>query len=562
MRNSSAKAKTLIQEIAEWSCALKFDEIPERVINKAKLQMLSVLAAIHSSAKSRAGKILIDTAKDFYGPGKSTLVPGGERVSLSAAALCWAGLSVAQDYDCYLLFGHTGHSAVSASLLAGEFCQADPKEVLCAQVIANEIEGRIGASVLLGPHNGQSWSFIHLIGAAAAAARLLGLNAEKTSQALAISFYQPTYVLIPGFMGPDSKLLTSATPTMTGMQAAFLAEKGFTGALDILENHQGFFNHFAYYPLPMMVSGLGRAWVTDTLAYKIYPGCAYIDTAVDSMFEIMAKYIKDTGEKLDPEQIGQITVQATALTVEMDNLSKVGISFDPLNPVSINFSIPGNIALALVHGRLTGAELMEENLEKDSEQIMRLAGKVRLVHDLEMTVEMIRAMNPALRIPELFRSLSLVGIFQAQRRITRQYGRRMGLEWREVKKFLQKNGRDVFNALERGLRHRVGNWLIREPGEKWGWSLADADLENFTMPFSAKVTVALKNGKTWEHRQDVPNGGPGQPWDERKKLVLGKFIKEAGPALGEKNAKKISEKILEFENVRSISKLLEELCEG
>ena len=560
--NPSVKTKTLIQEIAEWSSALKFDEIPGRVIEKAKLQILSVLAAIHSSAQTRAGKILIDTAKEFYGPGKSTLLPSGEKASLSAAALSWAGLSVAQDYDCYLLFGHTGHSAVSASLLTGEFCDADAKEMLCAQVIANEIEGRIGASVLLGPHNGQSWSFIHLIGAAASASRLLGLDAAKTSQALAISFYQPTYVLIPGFMGPDSKLLTSATPTMIGMQAAFLARKGFTGALDILENHQGFFNHFAYYPLPMMVSGLGKTWVTDTLAYKIYPGCAYIDTAVDSMFAIIDQYKKDAGEDLDADQIDQIMVEATALTVEMDNLSKVGISFDPLNPVSINFSIPGNIALALIHGKLSGAELREENLEQDPDRIMKLANKVRLVHNLEMTVEMMQKMNPALRIPELFRELSLLKLYQAQRRINRQYGRRMGLEWQELKKFLQKQGKTLFNDLERGVRMRLGNWLIRAPGEKWSWSLADADLENFTMPFSARVTVSLKNGKTLAHRQDIPNGGPGQPLEERKKLVLEKFSREAGPALGEKNAKKVSEKILDFENIRGAGKLLEELCEG
>jgi 2-methylcitrate dehydratase PrpD len=557
-----APAKTLIRELAEWSAGLKFEDLPERVVEKAKLQMLSVLGAIHSSAHTRAGKILIDTAREFHGPGKSTLLPSGERASLAAASLCWAGLSVAQDYDCYLLFGHTGHSAVSSSLLCGEFTEADPKEILCAQIIANEIEGRIGASVLLGPHNGQGWSFIHLIGAAAATSRLLGLDAEKTGQAMAISMYQPTYVLYPGFMGPDSKLLTGGVPTMTGMQAAFLAKKGFTGALDILENHQGFFNHFAYYPLPMMVSGLGKAWVTDTLAYKIYPGCAYIDTAVDSMFAIMAAHKKETGEELDPDRIERITVRATALTVEMDNLSKVGISFDPLNPVSINFSIPGNLALCLIHGQLTGAELYDENLEQNAGRVIQLANKVKLSHDLEMTVDMMKRMNPALRIPELFRELSLVKLYQAQRRINKQYGRRMGLEWKEFRDFAQKQGKTMLNDLERAVRMRLGNWLIRGPGEKWNWSLADADLENFTMPFSARVTVALKDGKSLEHRQDIPNGGPGQPLSERKDLVVQKFVREAGPALGDKDAKKVSEKIMEFEKMRGLGKLLEELCEG
>jgi len=559
---TTAETKTLLREIAEWVSALQYEQIPPRVIEKAKLQMLSVLAAIHSAARTRAGKILLETAKNFHGPGQSLLLPGGERVSLAAAALSWAGLSVAQDYDCYLLFGHTGHSAVTSSLLAGEMVDADGKSVLLSQVVANEIEGRLGASVLLGPHNGQGWSFIHLIGSAAATARLLGLDAEKTAHAMAVSFYQPTYVLYPGFMGPDSKLLTSATPTMTGMQAALLAQKGFTGALDILENHQGFFNHFAYYPLPMMVSGLGKAWVTDTLAYKIYPGCAYIDTTVDAMFEIMAGHEKQTGEKLDGEKISEIVVEATALTVEMDRLSKVGISFDPLNPVSVNFSIPGNVALALIHGRLTGAELTDENLAARADQVRKLSAKVRLEHNLKMTIEMLEKMSPALKLPELFRSLSIPRLVSARRRLNKQYGRRMGLEWKELKKYWQSEGRNFYPRASRVVRLRLSDWLKAEPGARREWSLADADLENFTMPFSARVSVMLKNGKSFEHRQDIPLAGPGRPWEERKSLVMAKFRREAGPTLGEKNAAKAAEKIAGFEKIRSVKNFMEELCEA
>ncbi len=552
--------KTLISEIAEWASALKFEQIPDRVKDKAKLQILSVLAAIHSSAHTRAGKILLDTAKHFYGAGKSLLVPTGEKASLPGSVFAAAGLSVAQDYDDYLAFGHTGHSAVSVPLLLGAALEADPREILTAQIIANEIEGRIGGSVILGPHNGQTWSFIHLIGAAAAASRMLGLSPEKTAQALAISFYQPPYVLPPGFMGPDSKLLTGALPTVTGLQAAYLAEKGFTGALDILENHQGFLNHFSYYPLPMMISGLGKAWVTDTLAYKIYPGCAYIDTTVDAVLDLMAGYKADTGKDLDPEDVTEITVRATALTVEMDNLSKVGISFDPLNPVSINFSIPGNVAIALLKKKLTGEELREENLNPDAEQIKLIAGRVKLVHDLELTVEMIRKMNPSLKITELFRSLSLLKLARARNRIAKQYGRRMGLELESVLDYLRGKGAQALLTVGRDLRVRVGRWIASEPDTFKTWSLADADLENFTMPFSAKVSVKLRDGKILERRQDIPKGGPGGPLEERKKLVVKKFVTEAGPGLGEKAAREIAAKILELEKISSVKQLVEDLC--
>jgi 2-methylcitrate dehydratase PrpD len=557
---TNAIKETLLQEIADWVSAVKFEQIPPSALEKAKLQILSVLAAIHSSAKTRAGKILLMTAKNFYGDGNVPLLPTGEKVSLSASVFASAGLSVAQDYDDYLLFGHTGHSAVSVPLLLGQFLKASPREILTAQVIINEISGRIGASVLLGPHNGQTWSHIHLIGSAAGSARLLGLSADKIAQAMAISLYQPTYVLAPGFMGPDSKLLTSAVPATIGLQSAFLAEKGFTGALDILENKQGFLKHFSYYPLPMMLSGFGKAWVTETLAYKIYPGCAYIDTTVDAMFAILDKYKKNTGKELDAEDITEIIVEATALTVEMDRLSKVGISFDPLNPVSVNFSIPGNLALVLLKRKLTGEDLTEENLQANADKIKLLGGRVKLKHNLELTVDMLRKMNPVLKINELFRTLRLRGLAQAQRRINQQYGRRMGLEFEPLLEFLRKNAWLTLKTAVQGARFRMGKLVAGKAGEGKAWSLADADLENFTMPFSAIVSVKLKNGEMLTHRQDIPYGGPGEPLEERKKLMLNKFMVETRDALSEKEARDVAEKILRFEEFNSCEEILGGIC--
>src|SRR5205085_1593292 len=109
-----------------------------------------------------------------------------------------------------------------------------------AVVVANEVAGRLGASCFLGPVNGQMVTHIHLVGAAAGVARLLGLDAEQTTHAMAISLAQPTFALQPGFMVPTSKLLAAATPTAIGVRAAYFARAGMTGAADILEDKRGF----------------------------------------------------------------------------------------------------------------------------------------------------------------------------------------------------------------------------------------------------------------------------------------------------------------------------------
>ena len=67
----------------------------------------------------------------------------------------------------------------------------------------------------------------------------LGLDAERTAHALAIALYQPPYGLWPGFMGPQTKLLTAAEPAAAGARAALLAAEGVTGALDVIEHPRG-----------------------------------------------------------------------------------------------------------------------------------------------------------------------------------------------------------------------------------------------------------------------------------------------------------------------------------
>jgi len=188
-------ATTIIREMAAWAAGLRYQDIPERVLAKARLQTLSVLAAVHSAAATGPGRVILETAREWAGEGPCSLIPSAGKSSLAGAVFAATALSVAQDYDDYLLFGHTGHSAVLVPLLLGEKLGSALEDVLTAQVIANELEGRLGAAVLLGPHNGQTWSFIHLLGAAAAGAKLLKLNAEQTAHALAVSLYQPTYVL-------------------------------------------------------------------------------------------------------------------------------------------------------------------------------------------------------------------------------------------------------------------------------------------------------------------------------------------------------------------------------
>src|SRR4029079_13930071 len=116
--------------------------------------------------------------------------------------------------------------------------------------------------------------------------RLRKLDAEETAHAIAIALYQPPFGLWPGFMGPDTKLLTAAEPVAQGIRAAILAASGFTGPLDLIENRRGFLSHFSYAPRPDTLAGVGQTGLADTIAYKQHPGCAYLQPAVEGILRL------------------------------------------------------------------------------------------------------------------------------------------------------------------------------------------------------------------------------------------------------------------------------------
>src|SRR5947208_11863065 len=208
---------TICEEWGAWAASLTAADAPEHVAERARLQTTSVIAAARAGAEDAAPFAAV--APDG---------PAGE-VYRGAAA------SIAHDWDDYLYMGHTGHSAVWAARALTD----DEERALAAQVAGNELAGRLGAALFLGPHNGQFWASIHCAGAAAAAGVALGLDGAALAHALAIALYQPPYGLMPGFMGPPTKLLTAAEPAAAGLRAALLAAEGVTGALDVIEARDG-----------------------------------------------------------------------------------------------------------------------------------------------------------------------------------------------------------------------------------------------------------------------------------------------------------------------------------
>ncbi len=102
--------------------------------------------------------------------------------------------SIALDHDDFLLFGHTGHSAINVALAATLERDGSLGDAIVAATAANELAGRLGGHALVGPHNGQMWTHVHLGGAIAAAARIARDAADVVDRALGLAFAAPPFL--------------------------------------------------------------------------------------------------------------------------------------------------------------------------------------------------------------------------------------------------------------------------------------------------------------------------------------------------------------------------------
>ncbi len=498
------------QELANWVAAVKFDDIPERVLKLLKAQVLNIFAAAIAGRTTEGARIVSETLLlDTHEP-LATVWADGARVGGETAFLLNASHVCALDYDDYLLAGHTGVSAVP---LAAWLTEADPdanrrtgRDWLLAQVIANEVEGRIGAVAAVGPLNGQMWSFIHPAGGACAAGRHWNLTPAQIANAIGVALYQPPFALVRGFMGPHSKILT-AMHGRDGVLAARLAKNGFTGPRDILEHPQGFAKAYADFPLLSFVSGFGKTWVTDSLTFKNYPGCAYVDPVADCVMEILHEHA-NVPELANPLQgIKEVRVRASMLSFIMDELARTATDVASLQAnnshVVLNFFIPFNVATLLIDHKLTPAQLRPEMYLRD--EVRTLMTHVRTVNDISVSLNFLRAVigDP---------SKGSLGKFPG-------FG-------------------DISTKLD----------------------LGDFRLENLRLFFSAGVDVELASGQVLSATCDIPKGAAGHP-EPREKIARAKFEREAKNTLGAV-VPQIIEKVEHLEDLADVRELTKLFLRG
>lgn len=495
--------------LGRFVAELSHERVPEAARRAARMQVLDMVAALHAAARGREVDCVRDAVRAFAGEGRATSLATGTRHGPGDAALANAAFSMAEDYDDIVWMGHTCHSAVFASLAVAEHEGRSARDLVTAVVAANEVGGRIGASCILGPLNGQMWTFIHLASAAAATATLLGLDAERATHALAIALAQPNFALQPGFLVPSSKLLAASTPAQTGIQAAYFARAGMTGHPGILEDRRGFWARFSFLPLPVMLGGLGETWVTETLAFKTYPGCHYFQTALTAIDRVRARW-----PSLRAADVERVRIDTTQLACEATRFASEYVAGSRMSPVSVNFDLARSAALLLLAGRLSPVELDREYLAEHGPAIAALAGRIAVRHDPALTARVVDSARGLAAGRQALRSIRAGDGLRLVRRYRQEYRSRLASPGEALK--LVREVASLARGRRRGGAPRTAGSAV-------------------PLAFPSRVTIEAKGGRREVEQVDVPVGSFHA--DDVEAQLEAKFVRETSPALGEHGAR-------------------------
>jgi 2-methylcitrate dehydratase PrpD len=265
--------------------------------------------------------------------------------------------------------GHPAIHVLPAALAEAERLEAGGAALLTAVVLGYDVAARLGAAAPVRP--GLHMHGVHgVVGAAAAVARLRGLDAAATARTLAVAAGLTLGTSWRTALGGATvRNAYAGVGGASGWLAADLAEAGITGLDDMLTETFGRVSG-AGLDAEVALDGLGQRFEVSRNYFKRYACCRYNHPAVEALEALLAE------RPLPADDIAAIRVATTALAATMREP-------DPVGSLGAKFSIPYALAVRLVRGE-TGPEAFREPALSDP-RVRGLARRVEVLEDAVLT---------------------------------------------------------------------------------------------------------------------------------------------------------------------------------
>ena len=372
--------KSISRQIAEFAVSLKFADLPDEVVNEVKRYMYDSIGCAYGGYHTKDLNIIRDIYIDIGGKADATILGFGDKLPAVNATLINSLMVRALDFNDIYWKDDPSHPSdiIPAAWAVGELVNANMKDVIVAIVLAYEFEQRLCLFAKPGVrerkwHHATLTQFVSPI----VAGKLLGLTVDEMVHAIGISGCHNHTIGCPT-AGKLTMMKNTVDPmaVQSGVFAALMAQKGFSGTEKVFEGKEGFMDAFIgwnakdeslkptdmegrdgvsswSWDIDALVGGLGDSYKIMECGMKAFPTEALTHTHLSCVLNAM---IGNNLEYSDVKEV-KVTCFAQAYDILFDPTK-----YRPESRETADHSLPYCMAVAMVDKKITTDSFSDEKL--------------------------------------------------------------------------------------------------------------------------------------------------------------------------------------------------------
>ena len=336
----------------------------------ARMAMLDCLACIVAGSATAPARMALELAQSQGAQGHAAALGTRARLAAAPAAFVNGVAGHVLDFDdmTAITIGHPSVVLVPAILGIAEPAGMNAIAVLDAYVAGFEVAAWFGRR-MIPRHYDAGWhstSSIGVFGATAACARLLGLGAEPTLNALAIAA-SGACGLRANF-GSMTKSLHAGQAAEAGVRSALLSAAGFTANTAVFDAPGGYFDLYGVQSPPRYALAPGTLEIDATgIGLKPYACCGAGVSVMDAAIDMFGRHGPKPGEIVSVEcRVSHMATRIMPYTQAEDGLQA-------------KYCLAFCIAVALLDGLGGAAQFDDARVTRDD--VQRLMRRVRVTAD-------------------------------------------------------------------------------------------------------------------------------------------------------------------------------------
>lgn len=336
---------TAVSRIASYASGLRFGDLSEQAVLRARQVMLDTLGTALGGYQARLGRLAADYAATMQSGDEAMLLADGRCSTVEGAA--WANAVMAKYLgmdDSHRQAGHVAAELVPVILALGYQRKLSGKQAITALAAGYDVFAAIQPAVRRWQrergldHKGQAGT----LASSVTAAMLMGLDEEKIGSALALAMDMACgteqYVYDAGKC--DTKDLLAGYAARNGIYAAKLAEFGFRGPPGALDGPYGYYHAFGPGYDPAFLENIGRESALANTGFKPHAGCRHVHACVDATQQILEKGAPplDSIESIAVDSYLNAVTPSFRVNPEPETMEQAG------------FSLPVTVSVVLTRG--------------------------------------------------------------------------------------------------------------------------------------------------------------------------------------------------------------------